>query len=270
MDAYSRSVAQLELFGRNGEDCGLGTGFFFRQGQDLSLITNWHIVSGVDPTTMAPIDGKVLPEKLLCHYKQYLDKDGRPTSDHGPAIGNFPKEIDLYRGNKAIWFEHSSRQNVDVVAIKLSIGELGEFANIPVNEVEQTPGLQLAAGMDCFVLGYPQGMIGPGRTPIWKRGSIASEPAYLYKDKPGFLIDTATRKGMSGSPVVARHSGIYRPNPGPAFSGDEIIGTVTRFAGIYSGRIGEDEMGVQLGMVWRSDVLTEILSEKTSGANPLR
>jgi len=55
------------------------------------------------------------------------------------------------------------------------------------------------------VLGYPEGMIGPGRSPIWKRGSMASEPKYNWRDKPGFLIDTATRNGMSGAPVVARH-----------------------------------------------------------------
>src|SRR4051812_28778574 len=89
----------------------------------------------------------------------------------------------------------------------------------------------------CFVLGYPEGMIGPGRTPIWKRGSIASEPGYNWRDKPSFLIDTATRNGMSGAPVVARHSGVLNLGLGPGLSRDSIIGTVTKFVGIYSGRI---------------------------------
>jgi hypothetical protein len=275
MDAYSKSVAPIELFGRLGdayESCGRATGFFYRREGDLYLITNWHVVTGVDPLTMIRLDAcGILPDKLLVQYKQSTDRDGRPVpGNEAVAVANFPKEIDLYNRNNTLWFEHGTRQNVDVVAIKLVANELGELANVPVNEVDQTPDLVLAPGMDCFVLGYPNGMIGPGLTPIWKRGSIASEPTYPYRNRPGFLIDTATRDGMSGSPVIARHSGLYKPSPGPGLRGDEIIGTVTRFAGIYSGRIGEDEMGVQLGMVWRTDVLDDILSGRTGGVNPLR
>jgi Trypsin-like peptidase domain len=271
MDAYSRSVAQIELLAtQNGQPvpCGLATGFFYKRDDTLYLITNWHVVTGIDPTTMMPVEDGPLPETLVFYYKQSVVK-GKPTPG-AAAIANFPKQLNLYEAGYAAWYEHSTRQNVDVVALKLSQSDLGEFANIPVNEVDQSPELEVAAGMDCFVLGYPEGMIGPGRTPIWKRGSIASEPKYNWREKPGFLIDTATRKGMSGAPVVARHSGILKVGSGPGLSGGDIIGTVTKFAGIYSGRIGDDLMGVQLGMVWSVDVLDDILSGRTRGMNPLR
>jgi hypothetical protein len=181
-----------------------------------------------------------------------------------------PKQIDLYKDGGAIWFEHNTRQYVDVVALKLSHNDFGEFANVAINEVEQTPSLPISAGMDCFVLGYPEGMRGPGLTPIWKRGSVASEPVYGYDKKPAFLVDTATRKGMSGAPVVARHSGLLKQTPGTGLGADDLIGTMTKFCGVYSGRIGDDLMGVQLGVVWKSDVLDDILSLKTPGINPLR
>jgi hypothetical protein len=114
-------------------------------------------------------------------------------------------------------------------------------------------------------------MFGPGRTPIWKRGSVASEPDYNWRDKPAFLIDTATREGMSGSPVIARHSSVLLTTGSDgAVENDSVIGTMTKFAGIYSGRIGEDEMGVQLGLVWKPEVLKDIVSEKTRGMNPYR
>jgi hypothetical protein len=45
---------------------------------------------------------------------------------------------------------------------------------------------------------------------------------------------------------------------------------MTKFAGIYSGRIGDDVLGVQLGVVWRSEVLDDVLSQKTGGMNPYR
>jgi len=104
---------------------------------------------------------------------------------------------------------------------------------------------------------HSQGMIGPGRTPIWKRGSVASEPDYDWRNMPAFLIDTATRDGMSGSPVVARHSGILLTGANDGMGPDSLIGTMTKFTGIYSGRIGEDEMGVQLGLVWKPIVLDD-------------
>jgi len=58
---------------------------------------------------------------------------------------------------------------------------------------------------------------------------------------------------MSGSPVVARHSGILT-GPDGKFGGDSMIGTTTKFTGIYSGRLGEDEMGVStwIGLETRS------------------
>jgi hypothetical protein len=75
---------------------------------------------------------------------------------------------------------------------------------------------------------------------------------------------------MSGSPVIARHSGILLTDPSGGIGSASLIGTMTKFAGIYSGRIGEDEMGVQLGLVWKPEVLDDIQSENTRGMNPFR
>ncbi|MEY9527687.1 hypothetical protein ABIF68_003513 [Bradyrhizobium japonicum] len=271
MDAYSRTVAHIELFAHeNGQpvSCGLATGFFYRREDNLYLITNWHALTGLDPSTFQPLGA--FPDVLVFRYKQSVDGAGNPTAGSTVAIANYEGRLDLYSSGSPIWYEHSTRQNVDVVAVKLSQSELGEWANIPINEVDQSPQLHVAAGMDCFVLGYPKGMIGPGRTPIWKRGAVASEPDYNWRDMPAFLIDTATRDGMSGSPVIVRHSGILLTGEGGTLAGDSLIGTMTKFAGVYSGRIGEDELGVQLGLVWKPEVLEDILTENTRGMHPLR
>jgi len=64
-------------------------------------------------------------------------------------------------------------KNVDVVAMSLAGVKFGQhLINLPVNEVDQSPNLQPANGMDCFALRYPEGMVGPGNTPIWKRRSM--------------------------------------------------------------------------------------------------
>jgi hypothetical protein len=148
--------------------------------------------------------------------------------------------------------------------------QLANFANQSINLLEQESRLPAYAGMDCYVLGYPEGMIGPGWTPNWKRGSIATEPDYDFRNMPGFLIDTATRSGMSGSPVIVRHNGVFNPSGASHITPDAVIGTVSKFVGVYSGRLGDDEMGVQLRIVWRADVLEDVVTGNTKGFNPCR
>jgi hypothetical protein len=107
------------------------------------------------------------------------------------------------------------------VAIPLSVSGLENFANECINTIDQEVGLEVCAGMDCFILGFPENLIGAANTPIWKRASIASEP---YQQFP-YYVDSATRKGMSGAPVIARHTGIFGIKGGQ-LTGNEIIGTV--------------------------------------------
>lgn len=266
MDSYSLSVAPLELFSRDGTSIGAATGFFFSTKSDLYLITNWHVVTGADPTTSeSPAS---CPEQIQIYIKRF-ENSAAPIPGLR-AISNHPFQLPLYINDQPVWFEHSNRQNIDVVALKISRDSFDDWANIPVNEIEQSPALAISAGMDCFVIGYPEGMGGPGKSPIWKRASAASEPAYDWRDQPRFLIDTATRSGMSGSPVIARHSGILIEDPAKGLQPNDMIGTVTKFVGIYSGRIGDDPLGLQLGVVWRADVLNNILSLQTRGMNPFR
>ena len=227
--------------------------------QAIYLVTNWHVVTGLVPSTLLPIDANLpKPSVLRLFYK-------RRANEQRTTVNTWTLDIKLYDRGNPVWFEHSKRQHVDVVALKVPVAELGEFANLPINSIEQESRLKLYVGMDSFVLGFPEGISGPGKTPIWKRASIASEPDYDFRNVPGFIVDTATRSGMSGSPVIVRHSGIFKPHEEPQFRGDEILGTVSKFVGIYSGRYADDPMGVSLGMVWRSVVLDDILTGKTKG-----
>jgi hypothetical protein len=81
-----------------------------------------------------------------------------------------------------------------------------------------------------------------------------------YNGKPVFLIDATTRAGMSGSPVVLRQFGGYNTRNGGYFSS---AGFFTRFMGIYSGRIHRDS---EIGMVWRPEVIFEILGSITNAS----
>jgi hypothetical protein len=262
MQQFSLAVAKIEMFRQADEQiigAALGTGFFYSANNETFLITNWHNVTGVNQLTMKALHSTgALPNVLRIHYKQWANVTKA-------AVRSQYFDLALYDNDTPIWLEHSSRSAVDVVAVPLSLDDFDNFANEHINTIDQEMRLEVYAGMDCFILGFPQGMIGAGNTPIWKRGSIASEP---FEQHP-YLVDSATREGMSGAPVIAQHTGLFGKK-GDVLDGTEIIGTVQKFVGIYSGRIGDDSLGYQLGRVWQSNVLDDILSARLRGEHPLQ
>lgn len=99
--------------------------------------------------------------------------------------------------------------------------------------------------------------------PVWKRGTVATEPTLEIDALPKFLIDTATRNGMSGAPVVMHRNGFH--NPGNLK--DSFFAVIESFVGVYSGRYGADsELEAQLGIVWRETVIDEILNKKITSS----
>src|SRR5437773_905449 len=83
------------------------------------------------------------------------------------------------------------------------------------------------------VPGYPYGLAGAG-FPVWKRGSFATEPGISPAIQLHMFIDTASRPGMSGSPVIRRSWSTHLLEGNSISMG---AATGTRFVGVYSGRL---------------------------------
>jgi hypothetical protein len=83
---------------------------------------------------------------------------------------------------------------------------------------------------------------------------MASESFVNFRDLPVFLVDCRTRQGQSGSAVIAYRSGgmvAMEDGSSAAFNGP-----VTKFLGIYSGRINSES---DLGIVWKSSAILELV-----------
>ena len=105
------------------------------------------------------------------------------------------------------------------------------------------------------VVGFPFGLRAGGSLAVWATGFVASEPDIDYNSLPVFLIDCRARPGQSGSPVIAyRSAGTVGMADGSAavFSSP-----VTRFLGIYSGRINDQS---DIGMVWKAAAIKELVA----------
>ena len=259
IDIASTLTSQLQLYRRN-QPLGPATGFFCESRGQFFLVTNWHVVTGLHHETLRPLNSQGgLPDRMRFRV---------PVRGH---LGEWtsPIELSLYDDSDSteapqtpIWLEHPAyRRRLDVVAIPIQIPEDGEVRTI--GAVNTVPKMRLKVAADVFVLGYPMGFTGGGEFPIWKRASIATEPDVHRGGPRHILIDTATREGMSGAPVVAiadgnfevEGSGGLHQRPGRAY----------RFVGVYSGRHGKGDMEAQLGIVWDAAQLEIVVQTGTLG-----
>jgi len=242
---------------------GNATGFFYKGANGTALITNWHVVSGRHPETLACLSKTAaVPDRLRICVP--VNKGVAPAM----VVGWNEYWVSLYDDEaheKPVWRVHPDHTHgVDIVAIPL--GGLEETLLIAANDPTlQLDDLRLYPSLDVYVVGFPLGMFGGARFPIWKRGSIASEPDIDVAGKPFFYIDTATREGMSGAPVYAQEVGLWQPK-GVTDFGSSVIGKGRSFVGVYASRVGaEDEFKAQLGMVWKAAALETVVSSGTPG-----
>jgi Trypsin-like peptidase domain len=251
IDQYSIAAKPLEM-SFQGRPLSTGTGFIWRAGEQEFLITNWHNVTGINPRTGVHLSPNASePDTVTAQF----DLAGSPPGTRGPV------SLPLRDTNDApLWLEHPMARGVDVVALPLPA--MPGAVLHPVNEMPSAR-IQISVGIDAFILGYPFG-IHVSTLPIWKRASIASEPGVAIGGLPCFYVDTASRPGMSGSPVILRSWGNYLTEEGGAVM---FPGAATRFIGVYSRRIGaEDELQAQLGIVWRVEVVDEIIGAGRPGS----
>lgn len=247
IDRFSLVTAPLSLYYDN-QHLSDATGFIWQNGGQNYLITNWHVASGRNAR-----DGTSLQ-----------NHGGRPNiirARFNTRMQQFEKQEHLIRirddEEKPLWLAHPSRgRGVDIVAIPLPYADDDPiFALHPINKYIADQ-MTIRIAMEVFVLGYPFGPEPPGY-PVWKRGSMASEPDLARIGTGYYLIDTASRPGMSGSPVIRR---IWNQR----VDGDKIIPAPTplrtEFIGVYSGRrYTKNDSDAQLGIVWPRRCIEEII-----------
>lgn len=241
-----------------GKELATGTGFIYRFHEQLFLVTNGHNITRVNPETgMRLTNHAGFPTCVRTIVR--TENRECPTS-----LGNAEMELSLYydpNSEKPKWFMHKELgYDIDVIAIPIDGGVL-EKNNVklfPINDSEFKEEFHPQVSDDVFVLGYPFNITGGQNLPIWKRGTIATEVGVDIDNKPKMFIDTATRSGMSGAPVIYQSKGFHRHPSGDIKK--SLLGTIRGLLGVYSGRIGaEDNLQAQLGIVWKASVIDEII-----------
>jgi hypothetical protein len=259
------------------------TGFIYKYGQSVALVSNWHVFSGVNPLT-----GSLRDCRGFCPNRVMFSLSLSDTEEGSVFFRS--EEVALVADGQSLWWQHEGYLDhegkpkiVDIGVLELN-ERISDFqavreriatflAHVIVNMGATEKDMTFEYGYprvaaEVIILGYPKGLAKQGVLPVWKRGSIASEPLFFVMDQaPAMLVDAVTRDGMSGSPVL--------------YFGDEITDVLGRprggdrrgepwLVGVYAGREGvtSEENAMALGRVWHRRLLDEIFFQRVPGGSP--
>ncbi|MDZ5447920.1 serine protease [Micromonospora sp. 4G57] len=239
----------IEPVSPGGEPLSGATGFVVTRadGTDF-LLTARHVLTGRhDETKQIMHSSGATPEKVRIY--------------HYGALMTVPEVItqDLYDDDgDQVFIEDPSMVDVetaDVVALPLSRPRYGAI----VRSYELPPTAEPpSVTAPVWIVGYPAGSRRDGHElAVWSRGSVATDPVSTWHGDR-FLVDSRTRPGQSGAPVISFVSAHSSFSPDGQVRHD--FADSWTLLGLYSGRLynGNKESS-DLGSVWTVSAIRRIL-----------
>jgi hypothetical protein len=228
----------------SGQPLSTGTAFVVNGQHGPLLITNRHNVTGRRQDDDQPLSktGGIPNEIQILH---------NVSGKLGYWFGVVEPILDA--NDSPLWKEHPVHgRNVDFVALPLT--NINNVQIYPYDLNNTGPDIFVGPSDSVSVVGFPFGIQAGGSLAVWATGFMASEPDIDFSNLPIFLIDCRSRQGQSGSAVIAHRSGggVAMRNGGTAI----FSGPVTKFLGIYSGRINAES---DLGIVWKASAIKELV-----------
>lgn len=228
----------------NEQSLATATGFVVKTSIGQAFVTNRHNVTGRNNETgdLLSKSGGTPNTIVIAHHM------------HDRLGGWLGKPQPLYSSNGSpLWREHPTLgAKADFVALPLR--NTDDIDTFPYDLTDE-PKIAIGPSDIVSVVGFPFGMSTGGLLPIWATGFVASEPQVRLNgsDLPIFYIDCRSRRGQSGSPVIAhRTGGMVAMEDGGAAA---FAGPVTRLLGIYSGRVNSES---DIGIVWKTESIREL------------
>ena len=291
MAEISKSIVHLTMcFGSNV--LAIGTGSIYKKEDKFYIITAWHNVTGRHPETFKPLNKDcAVPDKIVVNFCLLM----------GGGWTRMAISLSLHDDERSCFYIHPKNwPRVDVVAIPFDpyaahpiAGTLSDGSDIKISVplfMNSGEGMHTSIspiqdhilkrdrmvddwfeGVDVteelFIPGFPQNVHDMHMQPVWKRGTIASSVQMGWNREKKFLIDSASKSGMSGAPVL-----YYNPRGRISMHGTtvQLGGEVSILAGIYVGRVGvTEEQDPQVGIVWHSDVIDEIIDGTRFEEHPI-
>jgi len=266
IDHLSLSTTPVVLL-RGDEEVSQGTGFYyvgkFGDQQVIFLITNYHVLTG-----HAPLEGKApIGDNVVFQFHKSAE---RPADLHHVRFPLFTKS------GQPVWIQSNVVPEADLAIIPIPVEAFKDCKLNCISKEWMTSGnMKLRPTTAVTLIGYPYAYFDRANAlPIWKTGSLASEPDIDFDGKPLVTIDISAFPGMSGAPAFAISYGIYETE-----DGSSSVGGARRFVGIYASmqmlqerKVLEEFHGkrahlgithaesLQTGHVWKARLIDELVS----------
>jgi len=248
-DEFSLSSLFVIQVNNKGMPFGVASGFFMNVNEHLFFITNNHVITGdfakdehlkFTKTRTIPTDSTTSVLRIRTYSKNL-------------NVGYFIP-IDLSRPESTpllMWEDAINKKGLmDVVAIPApdSLKKYLDGTKI-LSTTNVLSDLLISPSSELFIVGFPSpyGQRDNEFYPIWKKGTIASEPDL---GASYYWVDALGSGGMSGSPVYYRNQ-YYQTKSGNSTM--QVGGTPTFLLGIYSAQ----NYGLNLGNIWKLDKVIE-------------
>jgi hypothetical protein len=243
-----------------------GTGFYYalqdtiKHESVMFLVTNYHVLTGSAPNEKKPPIGD--------NIVFFFHKDEKNTGILKQV--RFPLFTKL---NDPIWICSKDYPEADVAIVPLVSALYQDCKLFGISEGWAKAPIKIRPTSRVTLVGYPYGYEDTvNALPIWKTGSIASEPRVDFSGKPLFVVDVSAFPGMSGSPTFAISYGTYEME-----QGGTAVGSVQKFLGIYASMemleqkkfLEEIQTGkrqgiivaesLQLGHIWKAQLIINMV-----------
>jgi V8-like Glu-specific endopeptidase len=217
------------------------SGFFFRRGPRLFLVTNRHVFADVPSN----------------HFPDRVDIEVHTDVNDLSRYAIFT--IPLYGNGLGMWRQATdSAGSADVAAIEVDTSRMpGTSVLQAFNATHLDPGSEIiTVGDQLTIIGFPPEFQDTAHHMAVARGaSIASAYGARFQQQGYFLTDARTHGGSSGSPVLRRRSNAQFGDSSPLS---------WQLLGIHSTRIGKnprdpgDDESAGLNCAWYADVLNTL------------
>jgi hypothetical protein len=188
----SFKCCQIEILAeRTKASLGFATGFLCIYKKQLFLVTNWHVATGRNFQTKKIMHNSgAVPGyfNLTYAYSYSSNKNDTLRMPHFDTIEDFP----LYKDEDYIdsWYlvHPIYDSQIDVIAIPIRIEIEGtenyEILCIDIEE-ELKKNTKIGIMDTVFIVGYPlETALTPNKFPIYKYGTVASEPDFYRENLP--------------------------------------------------------------------------------------
>jgi hypothetical protein len=166
------SLSSLHLSIRVDEnEVATATGFVYNFDSKSYLVTNWHNVSNQNP-----FNGEQLAERAYRANNFLISlylKNGETKEEVIINLYEKGGETDIPK-----WYIHPEfeKKKIDVIAIELEGEIIKKYLIHHVNYDEFNQDIPPIISTAVFIIGYPFSDKKFRKGPVWKRGSIASDP----------------------------------------------------------------------------------------------